>query len=885
MESKFLSQENIFGIASIVYRHVKQKYKINAEGKYLQDIQKVMHNLWAKNKTKKLKKGQSPEKFFMALNKKTLDIILPQITNSIEGGVFSHNNNSLFLENQGRPQYNDAHSGYDIPRPSTGEIRNDDVNQRMELLQRERDNIYNKPKKVTFQDDVQQIEQNMMLDQEDPNAIFERLRKEREMESQQSLNQMTGVPNNRYSTDNYQNNPQTYENHIPQTERIMPKADQYNNGQPVNNNIPMQHPSLFKPTSEPIAPIQNPGPNLSDPPAPMQLSDPVQDTYEHFFTQNSNIQTNIQSDNDEVIKRFEDMKAIYEQEGTDQKDVKDTTNRVEDLFGKNLDTSAMFKQFNDPSQNQSVSQGNLDTSAMFKQFNDPSQNQSVSQENFTFQEKENKVEIENKKRAELELTQMNQLTNNAYVNYSLIPPEKLNYITRKYYVTVDSLQRDLEIYPLPTNFQVRFEQPDEVVEIPSYLNANGVVIYEKPIVYQSVGGKGAKLENVYENVVELKCLDAQIPFDRYFVGGKSPYNFNGPEFDENKLIPNKFNSYPYGPVWESDYGIEVDLFDEPYYFLIVDEIDGAYDGTNFASRRALAKLNYEKIFGLGQKFINLRTTLFEGKLFYPTTLSKLAQMTLQLVTRFNKLVNLGIDKVYIEKIEQGEENTGKYCNIKKGDHLTKITIIPDDPSYGVKLCSHGNFPADRLLFYSIFNCDVIKGLTPLSQNIYINFSQYPVLNLYMVSEIDGERKDKKIDVSSFLGVGDILVLNKSFLLDIVEITNDGILLRVDARQEFDPSTKITNKAFIKKKLRGTNSEDIKDFTSESGHRIGGDLSESYSFQIFYPYECLPNYLRSDNGGFYKSREAFYIHAKKQITYTFEITQVEKNMQQLDSRIT
>ena len=86
-------------------------------------------------------------------------------------------------------------------------------------------------------------------------------------------------------------------------------------------------------------------------------------------------------------------------------------------------------------------------------------------------------------------------------------------------------------------------------------------------------------------------------------------------------------------------------------------------------------------------------------------------------------------------------------------------------------------------------------------------------------------------------------------------------------------------------MRGTNSEDIKDFTSESGHRIGGDLSESYSFQIFYPYECLPNYLRSDNGGFYKSREAFYIHAKKQITYTFEITQVEKNMQQLDSRIT
>ena len=132
---------------------------------------------------------------------------------------------------------------------------------------------------------------------------------------------------------------------------------------------------------------------------------------------------------------------------------------------------------------------------------------------------------------------MNQQSNNAVLNYSLIPPEKLNYQTRKYYISVDSLQRDLEAYPLPTNFQVRFEQPGTEVEVPSFLNSDGVVMYGPPVVYQNVGGKGAKLENIYQNIVELKCLDAQIPLDRGYVGGLAPYDFNGPKIDEKLKSP------------------------------------------------------------------------------------------------------------------------------------------------------------------------------------------------------------------------------------------------------------------------------------------------------------------------------------------------------------
>lgn len=190
----------------------------------------------------------------------------------------------------------------------------------------------------------------------------------------------------------------------------------------------------------------------------------------------------------------------------------------------------------------------------------------------------------------------------------------MNYQTRKYYITVDSLQRDLEIYPSPANFQVRFEQPDEVVEVPSYLNANGVVIYKQAVVYQNVGGKGAKLENIYENIVELKCLDAQIPLDTIYVGG-SPLTI----LMVLKLMRTSWSPISSRRIHMAQYiKIIMELmwmFWMSHIILVVDEIDGAYDGTSFASRRALAKLNYDKLYGVTKKFVGLKTVSYEERHF------------------------------------------------------------------------------------------------------------------------------------------------------------------------------------------------------------------------------------------------------------------------------
>jgi len=317
----------------------------------------------------------------------------------------------------------------------------------------------------------------------------------------------------------------------------------------------------------------------------------------------------------------------------------------------------------------------------------------------------------------------------------------------------------------------------------------------------------------------------------------------------------------------------------------VEEIDGAYDGTTTASRRAVAKLQFDKLIGITRQFVGLKTSAYEGKVFYPTTLAKLSQMTLAMTTRFNTLLNVGVDKVYIEKIEQGDLiEEDRYCFLPVGKHLTKITIIPEDPSYKIKICSAGVRPGDRLLFYSIFNCDIFQTYNKLNGDIYINFDKYPIIYFYMVFDSKEGKIEKKVDVRPFLKIGDLIIINGKYVLDIENIDTNGIYLKVSSRNDFDPKVLVTSKGFISVRKRGYNNPDPLCILSSSGQRVGGKLDQPLTFQLLYPFEDIPEYLKSPPFGFYRAKEAFYIHALKQISYTFEITQVEQNMDTLESRI-
>jgi len=793
----YLNQQNVFAVASDIYKLVKERYGLDVEGQYLDDIQLIMSKLWDKNKDKQLKSTQNQRQFFNALNKKTVELVVPGVFRNIEAGYLNKTQNNIYVGEQREPQ--------------------------------------------------------------NPVDLFERLKKERELESGVASAPLE-EQRNIYSANNYQNKELTYDNQLPMTQRVRNNiepdydAERFIDGQNSRQNIVRD----VGPTNIPSSFVPNMGVGMGNQDTASSL--------DSFFKTAANLKgedTTIFKENQEVDDKFARLKKQYMQDGQLDRP-KDASNRVEDVIGKNT-----INRVDDVIGRGS---GNVRSSQMV--------------ENFIVNNDQSKIADDNKKKSDEEMILINKQSSNAFLNYSLIPPEKLNYQTRKYFISIDSLERDLEAYPLPTNFQVRFEQPGNEVEVPSFLNSDGVVIYGPPVVYQNVGGKGAKLENLYENVVELKCIDAQIPLDKGYVGGLAPYDFNGPEIDQNKLVPNAFPSYPYGPIWKENYGISLDVLDEPYFFLIVDEIDGAYDGTTLASRRALAKLNFDKMYGVNRKFVNLKTSTLEGKTFYPSTWAKLSQMTLQLVTRFNELLNVGVDKVYIKSIEQGEEvKPGFFCPLKAGQHLTKISIIAKDPSYGQEICGVGLSPGDRLIFYSIFNCNPLGSATKLNENVYISFTNYPSIYFYMVYDAQTGKKEKKIDVRPFLKVGDMITINNKYILDIELIDNSGINLRVKSRMsDFDPNVMVIAKGFVKVNKRGSNEIDSCSFLAPSGIRVGGRLNNPLEFQLLYPFEDIPSYLKSPPWGFYRPYEAFYIHAKKQISYTFEVTQMEQNMEVLNSRI-
>lgn len=832
----YLNQQNVFAVASDIYKLVKERYGLDVEGQYLDDIQLIMSKLWDKNKDKQLKSTQSHQQFYGALNRKTVELVAPGVFRNIEAGYLNKTQNNIYV----------------------GEPQRDPQNQ-------------------------------------NPVDLFEKLKKEREMESSGGAGAALEDQRNIYSSNNYQNKELTYDNQLPMTQKVRNNiepdadADRFIDGQNSRQNIVRD----VGPTNTP----SNFVPNMGG----MGNQD-LSTSLDAFFKSAANLKgedTTIFAENKEVDDKFAKLKKQYMQDGQLDRP-KDASNRVDDLISRNTnnrvdDVGGNYRSpltlTNDlsfvtpPMDNISGRGANNRVDDVIGRGGSGGRGERLT-ENFFVKNDESKIADDNKKKAEQELILMNQQSNNAVLNYSLIPPEKLNYQTRKYFISVDSLQRDLEAYPLPTNFQVRFEQPGTEVEVPSFLNSDGVVIYGPPVVYRNVGGKGAKLENIYQNIVELKCLDAQIPLDRGYVGGLAPYDFNGSQIDENKLVPNAFPSYPYGPVWKENYGISVDVLDEPYFFLVVDEIDGAYDGTTLASRRALAKLNYDKMYGVTRKFVNLKTSTLEGKTFYPSTWAKLSQMTLQLVTRFNQLLDVGVDKVYIKSIEQGDEvKPGFFCPLKPGQHLTKVRIIEKDPSYGQEICGVGLFPGDRLIFYSIFNCNPLASATKLNENVYISFEKYPAIYFYMVYDAQTGKKEKKIDVTPFLKVGDMVIINNKYILDIEAIDGSGLNVRVKSRMgDFDPSVTVVSKGFVNVNKRGSNEIDSCSFLIPSGLRVGGRLDDPLEFQLLYPFEDIPSYLKSPPWGFFRPYEAFYIHAKKQISYTFEVTQMEQNMERLDSRI-
>lgn len=271
------------------------------------------------------------------------------------------------------------------------------------------------------------------------------------------------------------------------------------------------------------------------------------------------------------------------------------------------------------------------------------------------------------KAVEAELQKINTKNLEDHYESPVILPKQGKTYLKEYYVTIDSRDRNLEIYPNPSHFQVKFSPASDSIEKQAMMDANNNIIYETTVRF--LGNlSGASIGRTYNNINEIKLLHCIVPLGVNWICGRSPssyYNGSCNGKTNNNLC------IPYGPVYSEDTGIAVSVINEPYLLLDIDEIEGPYDGTNDINSKAFAKLvlssdwRREYFFSQISSFVYMSTAGDETYKYNPTNLGTLDKMTLGLKKHDNELYTFGNDKLYVKSIKKGSKNK-KTCkeNVK-----------------------------------------------------------------------------------------------------------------------------------------------------------------------------------------------------------------------------
>ena len=206
-------------------------------------------------------------------------------------------------------------------------------------------------------------------------------------------------------------------------------------------------------------------------------------------------------------------------------------------------------------------------------------------------------------------------------SYPLIQPRETNYIKRVQLLTIDSIDRDLELYPNSTNFRVQFSaESDSLKHINTYINVGG----ERRLFYSGAiaeeGIRAAPVLKTYKNIHSIRLILLSMPNTCNGI-----YNFR----------------------------------DEPYLLVNIEELDNTYDGTNLANNKTFAKVHQTQntIDGYGSRFTQKKFSQLEPyerspKLYTPSPLAALNSMTLNISTNRNDEYSVGNDKLDILSVRE-----------------------------------------------------------------------------------------------------------------------------------------------------------------------------------------------------------------------------------------
>jgi hypothetical protein len=298
------------------------------------------------------------------------------------------------------------------------------------------------------------------------------------------------------------------------------------------------------------------------------------------------------------------------------------------------------------------------------------------------------------KELEDELNRINMKSLNDHYESPVILPRNIKTYNDDFYITIDSRDRNLEIYPSPSSFQVKFSPASDSIERQQQLDSNNNIIYESTVKY--IGNPaGAGISRTYSNILEMKLLHCIVPLGVKWICGNSPSDYYDGACTGSE---NNGLCIPYGPKYSSDTGIAVSVLNEPYLLLNIDELEGPYEGTNDANSKAFAKLilssdwKRDYFFSQISSFVYMGTAGNETYKYRPTNLGTIDKMTMNLKRHDGDLYSFGDDKLYVKYICKGNENkkTGKN-NVKivvQGTHkdyidcsITDIGIVPGELLY------------------------------------------------------------------------------------------------------------------------------------------------------------------------------------------------------------
>lgn len=478
---------------------------------------------------------------------------------------------------------------------------------------------------------------------------------------------------------------------------------------------------------------------------------------------------------------------------------------------------------------------------------------------------------------------------NTYAStFPIIPANRTRYIIKEHYITIDSRDRDLEIYPDPTLFQVKFEPAADSIEKKTVIDKNNNFIYNGLTRFIS-DDRGASLNKKFDNILSIQLICAIIPLQPQWVCGNCPSKYNNTFTDENL---GDFSGIPNGPVYTPDVGVVSTILDEPYLLLKVKELESysPYYGTNTVSNNSFAKLVYMDDFGRLASFVKFGTCSENEKfIFGPHTLNSIDKMTLDLIKCTGVPLTFDDDKTFLKSISEG--NVFRNCN----RNSTRITVGALDECDPCEEQGHCLVPGDIVYFYRVKpNCENIINLNPEITIDCINFIEdmegdiSELIEIVLAIQENGHYKDKPLALGGIIVPGDYLSISyknlstgekKKEIIKIRDVQDNIIRIKVQdfqAREDLE-SIDIISLGIAKSNPKGTQSQDKNCLEYVDGMCVC-NVIDKFNFEISLPFTKLPSELTDGN----VFNEYFFIKHKLQVSYTFKIETKEKDYFEIDS---